>query len=559
MLPKSYTKSKIQNKKNKQNYTKTDYFIYFSRIGFDEAIAKSLAERAFRENWKIKNKNLINPIGLEKENNDKENGIHCSNIYNSNKINIQKNSLEKGDIKNNIYKKSGHRENFAKKKERRFLYEEKREIYNPKDKAKEENKVPPKGFIRWVYKRKYYLYLRKRKSEMKYFPNTYMEEIKRKNRKGGFGKSKHDIYLGKILSNPKIDNYYLSEEDLQMHVLIHGKSGQGKTTALKSLIYNIKKKFKEQNFLYIAFKDDANDLMYYLPNVLVLKPGENFSINIFNPRYVDPFIYANKLVDMITSSQEFVTHDEFSPQMEKILFDIFLSVIMDNKRRNWDGFDYYCEQFINNSKNKSKNLELSIVAVQNRLRRLKNGGLKHVFGEDSLLSLSDIMNMDIILDLSSILRLGGGLKDQIFFGNMIFHFILTHNARNVANNKIRHFTIVEEASYFGDSNVINSYKGSPPYLDLVQHYRGKGECIISVTTSLLHPSIMGNVGVFMAFKMEGNQDIIAKYLALPAEKDFYITMLKKGECIVNVNSLAKPFILSIQPLELQIKPKLLLI
>jgi len=482
MIQDSQCKKNVINKKRILNHNLFEYIKYFSKLGFNEQIAKELAYRGLNQNWNL-------------------NELKISDDFNKLKYKKHKNS------------------------------------------------IMLKKFLRWLLmiKNNYKIY--KRKKELKYISMDYFEELKYKDRKGGNGKSKHNIYLGKILSNEKIKNYYLSEEDLQMHVIIHGKSGQGKTTALKSLVYNIKKKFKNINFLYLAFKDDADDLIYYIPNILILKPGENFSINIFDPGIMEPQIYVNKLVDMFISTQEIISHDEYSPQMEKVLYDILLKVVLDENNRNWDRFDFYCDQYIKKNKGNLLNLEMSVIAIQNRLRRFRTGGLKYIFNSKSIFTLNSLMNNDVILDLSSILRLGGGLRDQIFFGNMIFHTILTYNSKKPALNQLNHFTIIEEASYFGDVNTLNNYKLTTPYLDLVQHYRGKGECIISVTTNLLHPAIMGNAGVFIAFKMEGNQDIISKYLSLPKDKDFIITMLKKGECIVKVNSFAKPFIVSIVPLE----------
>lgn len=53
----------------------------------------------------------------------------------------------------------------------------------------------------------------------------------------------------------------------------------------------------------------------------------------------------------------------------------------------------------------------SVIAIQNRIRRYSLGTLKHIFVNKTGLDVKELFNHKVLLDLSSIIRLGGEKED----------------------------------------------------------------------------------------------------------------------------------------------------
>ena len=91
---------------------------------------------------------------------------------------------------------------------------------------------------------------------------------------------KGTISIGRIMKDRvKKSNFFLSLKDLEKHMFICGATGTGKSNFLQNFLINFKKIYNVPFFI-VEFKGEYTFLQKRLDNLLILWPGENFSINI---------------------------------------------------------------------------------------------------------------------------------------------------------------------------------------------------------------------------------------------------------------------------------------
>ncbi|MHA1336095.1 MAG: ATP-binding protein, partial [Promethearchaeota archaeon] len=267
------------------------------------------------------------------------------------------------------------------------------------------------------------------------------------------------IELGKIIyKNRKKYGFYLSLDDLARHMFVTGITGAGKTNFVQYFLQNLKKKY-DIPFLLVEFKNEYIYLKNIIRDLLVIRPGENFSINIFDPDGSAPEIHAERIFEALKSGGFFDDID-YSPQMERVLVDVLTRLGRVRELRSWDGFYRACRDYLERNKKSMGYLEHSILAIQNRLRRYSLGSLRNIFMGEAPLSVKSLFNKDVLLDLSSIIRLGGDKNDALFFLNLILKYLWDKNIEMGSKNYegIRHITIVEDAQYFASKDLTEKTK-----------------------------------------------------------------------------------------------------
>jgi hypothetical protein len=174
--------------------------------------------------------------------------------------------------------------------------------------------------------------------------------------------------------------------------------------------------------------------------------------------------------------------------------------------------------------------------------------MKAIFDTNKTLSVSDLFSQKVILDLSSIIRLGGEKKDALFFLNMVLKYLWDRNLTRGAINYdgINHITIIEDAQYFAPQDISKKSKLTTYLEDIALLQRGTGECLITIATRPnISKDILANNGVVLTFKNHIEKDIMCELLNLDLEKKNYLSMLEEGYCIIRVNSIKEPFLLGI--------------
>ena len=206
-------------------------------------------------------------------------------------------------------------------------------------------------------------------------------------------------------------------------MFICGSTGSGKTNFHQRFLIRLDK-ILNVPFLLCEFKGEYIFLQEKIKDVLVLKPGYNFFINIFDPENTDPKVHAERLFQAFRSGMKF-EDKEFSPQMERVFVDLLVEMCKDKKLRTWGAFkqlskDYFSRNSLsfNDIEHKVGTIEQSIYAIQNRIRRYCTGTLSEIFVKKIGMNVKEIFNHKVIVDLSSIINLGGDKIDALFFLNM---------------------------------------------------------------------------------------------------------------------------------------------
>ena len=357
-----------------------------------------------------------------------------------------------------------------------------------------------------------------------------------------------DIKIGQVIKNgSNKSSFYLSLKDLEKHMFICGSTGTGKSNFMQYFLINFTKTHKIPFFL-VEFKGEYHFLQEHIKNLLILWPGENFSINIFNPGQSNPTIHAERIFDILKSGRFLDENAEFSPQMEKVLIDILIKICKDPSLQNWKGFEECCNEYLLKNRNWIPMLKQTLISLKNRIRRFSTGPLKRVFETKNMISIQKIFKQRAILDLSSIIRLGGEKEDAFFFLNMILKYLwdknLTMGAFNF--NGIKHITIIEDAQYFAPQDLIKKSKLTTYLEDIALLQRGTGECLITLATRPdISKEILANNGIVLTFKNHIEKEIMCELLNIDLEKKHYLSKMEEGQCIIRINSIKEPFLLKI--------------
>jgi len=357
-------------------------------------------------------------------------------------------------------------------------------------------------------------------------------------------KIKGTMKLGRIIWKNRLKSkFHLSLDDLTQHMFITGITGSGKSNFLQSFLLELTKKHNEIPFLLTEFKGEYHHLQTKIKDMLILKPGKNFSINIFDPEGSNPNIHAER-VFRIFESGGLLDNIEYSPQMEKVFVDILKKIIKDPNSRNWSSFKTTSEGVGNDSKDPY--FKNSITAVQNRIRRYYTGSLRRIFKSDSNYKVKDLFNYKVLLDLSSIIDLGGEKEDALFFLNMILKYLWDKNLEKGSRNYkgIQHITIIEDAQYYAPQELSSRTKLTSYLEDIALLLRGTGECLITLATRPnISKEILNNAGVLICFQIHMHKELMRELLNLQEWQVNYLSELQRGQCIIRVNSIEKPFLL----------------
>ena len=370
-----------------------------------------------------------------------------------------------------------------------------------------------------------------------------------------FLKKKDKIRIGKIKSHFGINRYfYASIKDLEKHMFICGSTGTGKSNFMQHFLINFKQKYKIPFFI-VEFKGEYHFLQNNIKDLLILWPGENFSVNIFNPEGTNPFIHAERIFDILKSGNFFEDFSEFTPQMEKVLVEILTQTCRDPQYQSWEGFTECSKNYLEKNKYEIPMLKQTLIGVNNRIRKYSQGPLKALFNSNNCINVNQIFKNDIILDLSSIIRLGGEKEDALFFLNVILKYLWDENLTSGAAkyNGIKHITVIEDAQYFAPQGLAKKSKLTTYLEDIALLQRGTGECLVTLATRPdISKEILANNGIVLTFRNHIEKEIMCDLLNLDIEKKSILSILNEGECIIRVNSLKEPFIMKLPLLKREI-------
>ncbi|MHA1847211.1 MAG: ATP-binding protein [Promethearchaeota archaeon] len=342
-------------------------------------------------------------------------------------------------------------------------------------------------------------------------------------------------------------DFFLSIEDLKKHAFICGSTGSGKTIFTQNLIEEIINKHPEIPLLLIEIKGEYKYLEKQHPDIRVLEPGSNFSLNLFNS-IIDPKIHAERVFDIIKSSYNILNANEFSPQMEKILVELIqkTSSNLNPKNRNFTQFFKDAKEYLKEKRGKIPYIESSWIGIENRIRRLTTGPLEKVFNDPSAeINFEDIFNERVIVNLSSVIKFGGTKHDIFFIANLLFKMIWDYNITKGPSTGIRHITIVEDAQYF-NKKARQDPNDSSYFEDMALILRGTGEALITISTRPdLSNDILSNCGLIVCFQNRLPEDIkkLQGILHLSGNQSNSLEILPEHLSLVKIMAYPFPFLL----------------
>jgi hypothetical protein len=193
-------------------------------------------------------------------------------------------------------------------------------------------------------------------------------------------------------------------------------------------------------------------------------------------------------------------------------------------------------------------LSQTLISIKNRIRRFSIGPLRNLFENRNEFDVNKLFNKNILLDLSSIIRLGGEKEDALFFLNMILKYLWDKNLTKGAYNfkGIQHITIIEDAQYFAPQDLTKKNKLTTYLEDIALLQRGIGECLITLATRPnISKEILANNGVVLTFKNHIEKEIMCDLLNINVENKNFLSILEEGQCIIRINSIKEPFLLNI--------------
>lgn len=364
-----------------------------------------------------------------------------------------------------------------------------------------------------------------------------------------------EVKAGVIVNKGKEKyDYYIKLKDLQRHCFVTGITGSGKSNFFQNFLIDYKSKY-DTPILLTEFKGEYHYLQRIIPNLLIFKVGKSFCINIFDPLGDNYQNHAERIFQIFKSGGLFET-TEYSPQMERVFIDVLRRVCKDPTKRSWKKFYEESLEYLKDSKKNNpfydSTFKSSVIAVQNRIRRYSLGTLRHAFEEERGLNAKEIFKHNVLLDVSSLLQLGGEKEDTLFFLNMLLKYLWDKNIKEGSKDYkgIKHITIIEDAQYFASQTTTKKSTVSSYIEDIALLLRGTGECLIALATRpAISPEILANTGIFISFQNHMQKDYLQDLLNFDDKQRKYLSMLPVGDCIIRVNSIGKPFGMKIPYIE----------
>lgn len=265
-------------------------------------------------------------------------------------------------------------------------------------------------------------------------------------------------------------------DDLTRGVTIIGTIGMGKTTLVKRLVQQV----KEHNVPFLIFDIKRDYIDLFDKQTLVLKPGKNLHLNLFDPVDNDPENYASYVFSLC---EELLPKDDsFSPQMLEILSQALKETCTDKSKRSLEAFWETAGKI---SKNFPKG-ENSLSGLRVRLAPIFRGALRRVLSapNERIVNLEQILSFNVIVDLNYFQTEEGASDRQIrFLVNLMLKQVYSINLKRAkhSDGKIQHLTVLDDAHKYYPA----TKDGDPDnyLLQIIELCRKTGEGMIVSTQS----------------------------------------------------------------------------
>lgn len=355
------------------------------------------------------------------------------------------------------------------------------------------------------------------------------------------------LILGQLIQYKDTRNYLFPFLESNKSVLILGNPGAGKTTLILSFISQIKK----FQCPFIVF-----DLKYdYLPIIdqetLLLQPGHNFFLNLFDCSHNDSTIHANFLTELVRGQ---FTAEDFSPAMEDLLYQAFLLACQDPDRRNLDGF-WECVEIVSQTLPKRNRADI-VGALRTRVGKFFRGALGQVLKETTI-DIYHLFEKKVIIDLKFFQREMRASFNQLnFLVRLILQYLYYHILERspTIEQAVKHLIILDDTSAYlkpaqADQTDILQV--------LIQLCRSQHEGLIVANqgTTGLKDEVIEYPNTLITFITPDSKGLVRNKLGLP-ESHTYPSQLAKYTALVKYGEFPRPFPIRTIPFDFEKTPHL---
>ncbi len=323
----------------------------------------------------------------------------------------------------------------------------------------------------------------------------------------------------------------LRESDLPQHVLILGRSGAGKTNVGYILVWNLLRARKP--FLVLDWRKNYRHFLNRAEgkDILLFSLGEEESLS-FNPLDPPPNLiqsqreaYMRDIISIICTTY-LPGHQLLSTRGVEYLFLKALAEIEEEEPLTFNDIRRYVENY----KAHSREIDWKVSAV-NVLFKLTTGPIGRLTNCLGIISLSDILNKPVILELDSL----GSETDRSLFTQTFLLWLYYYRLAEGKSQTSKHVLIVEEAHNLFLRRADNRQSVHDMMLRQMRDL-GQALVLLDQNPSLLSIPALGNTGVTICLNLKHGDDIEAagKALTLPPENRDYIGKLPIGYAIVKV-------------------------
>ncbi|MFX1396747.1 MAG: hypothetical protein ACFFAS_06845 [Promethearchaeota archaeon] len=344
------------------------------------------------------------------------------------------------------------------------------------------------------------------------------------------------IELGTVVNDGEA--FALQLEEIKNGIFIFGNSSMGQEDFLKNIIINYNGKYIDP-FLLIRYDGKINDIQEVTKDLIILRPGENFSLDIFDPMGLNPSTHTEKILEIFEMLCVLNREDKNNPIIEDIIYDSLLDFCSINNSHDWS-------EFIDLLDNKMVNagLEEYRQDMRNKLRKFSTGHLNSIYRKHEYFTNEDLFQNNVLLDLSSILRMNAKGSDILLFIIIVLKLLNEFiSSKDERGEVIDHLTYLQYDIGFKNETLNTFFIEELKLVFLQKH---SNEMIIFETTDLneLTKDILSQCGTIACFRND-SFDQLPEDLPFTFNYDVDFSKLLLGRCVFKSNLMKYPVLLEI--------------